>query len=74
MKRAWKDRLTTIFPRQGHYALDPNNVAAFPAADLTVERIGDLVNCAIPAPQGAAGADRGRPLLPPPTASPRGSR
>ena len=42
MKQVWKERLTTIFPRQGHYALDPHNLAAYPAADLTVERIGDL--------------------------------
>ena len=43
MKKTWGDRLTTIFPRQGHYALDPANIIAYPAADLTVERIGDLV-------------------------------
>jgi FMN phosphatase YigB (HAD superfamily) len=43
MKQAWKDRLTTIFARQGHYALDPKNILTYPAADLTVERIGDLV-------------------------------
>jgi FMN phosphatase YigB (HAD superfamily) len=42
MKQVWKDRLTTIFPRQGHYALDPHNLAAYPPADLTVGRIGDL--------------------------------
>ncbi len=45
MKKVWGNRLTTIFPRQGHYALDPNNIANYPAADLTVERIGDLVDC-----------------------------
>jgi FMN phosphatase YigB (HAD superfamily) len=44
IKKAWKDRLTTIFPRQGHYALDPRNIAAYPPADITIERIGDLVN------------------------------
>ncbi|MDE2051925.1 MAG: HAD family hydrolase [Gammaproteobacteria bacterium] len=43
MKRAWADSLTTIFPRQGHYALDPKEIAAYPAADVTVERIGDLL-------------------------------
>ena len=43
MKEAWKDRLTTIFPRQGHYALDPGNITAYPPADITIERIGDLV-------------------------------
>jgi len=45
MKRVWGNRLTTIFPRQGHYALDPHNIDKYPAADLTVERIGDLVDC-----------------------------
>lgn len=44
MKDIWVDRLTTIFPRQGHYALDPKNLATYPPADLTIERIGDLVN------------------------------
>lgn len=42
MKQSLRDRLTTIFPRQGHYALDPDNIARYPAADVTVERIGDL--------------------------------
>jgi FMN phosphatase YigB (HAD superfamily) len=42
MKKLLGDRLTTVFPRQGHYALDPKNTAAYPPADLMVERIGDL--------------------------------
>ena len=44
MKNAMQDRLTTVFPRQGHYALNPANIAAYPAADLSVGRIGDLVD------------------------------
>jgi FMN phosphatase YigB (HAD superfamily) len=44
MKKTWNNRLTTIFVRQGHYALDPGNIAAYPPADVTIERIGDLVN------------------------------
>ncbi len=44
MKNVWGDRLTTVFPRQGHYALDPEVVAAHPAADITIERVGELVN------------------------------
>ena len=44
MKKTWKDRLTTIFPRQGHYALDRRNNAAYPPADITIEHIGDLVD------------------------------
>ena len=44
MKKQWEDRLTTVFPRQGHYALDRKNIIAYPPADLTVKRIGDLVD------------------------------
>jgi len=42
VKRIWGDRVTTVFPQQGHYALDPEVLAAYPPADLTIERIGDL--------------------------------
>jgi FMN phosphatase YigB (HAD superfamily) len=49
MKEKWKGRLTTVFPRQGHYALDPKIIAAYPPADITVERIGDLVDYDLPA-------------------------
>lgn len=44
MKRVWNDRLTTVFPRQGHYALDPNEVARHPAADVTIEQIAELAS------------------------------
>lgn len=49
MKKVWGDRLTTVFPRQGHYALDPKAIATYPPADITLERIGDLVKCDLPA-------------------------
>ncbi|QDL36851.1 HAD family hydrolase [Rhodoferax sediminis] len=49
MKNVMGERLTTVFPRQGHYALDPNNIATYPAADLMVEHIGDLIHCDLPA-------------------------
>lgn len=45
MKRVWGARLTTIFARQGHYALDPRELASYPAADLAVQRIGELAGC-----------------------------
>ena len=48
MKRTWGGKLTTIFPRQGHYALDPVELAAYPPADTTIERIGDLVDRELP--------------------------
>ncbi len=44
MKAIWNARLTTIFPRQGHYALDPAAVAAQPSADVTIEHIGELID------------------------------
>ena len=47
MKQVMQDHLTTVFPRQGHYALDPAVIAAYPAADLTIERIGDLLDADI---------------------------
>ena len=47
MKEGLQERLTTVFPRQGHYALDPAVVAAFPSGDLNIERIGDLLDADI---------------------------
>ncbi len=44
MEEILRDRLTTVFPRQGHYALDPHNLSTYPNADLSIERIGDLLN------------------------------
>jgi FMN phosphatase YigB (HAD superfamily) len=44
MKDVLGDRLTTVFPRQGHYALDTATIANYPAADITIERIGDLLH------------------------------
>jgi FMN phosphatase YigB (HAD superfamily) len=43
VKKIWGERVTTVFPRQGHYALDPKILATYPPADVTVERIGDLL-------------------------------
>ena len=48
MKKVWGDRLTTVWPRQGHYALNPQTTATNPPADLTLERIGDVVNYDLP--------------------------
>ncbi|HUI62529.1 MAG TPA: hypothetical protein VLX90_20040 [Steroidobacteraceae bacterium] len=42
MKQVWRSRLTTVFVRQGHYALDCAAIAGYPPADLTIERIADL--------------------------------
>ncbi|MBA3625551.1 MAG: hypothetical protein H0W48_14110 [Methylibium sp.] len=44
MKDVLQERLTTVFPRQGHYAFDPVSIAQYPAADFTAEHIGDLAD------------------------------
>ncbi len=44
VKKVWAARVTTVFPRQGHYALDPQILASYPPADVTVERVGELMN------------------------------
>jgi hypothetical protein len=43
VKKIWGGRVTTIFPRQGQYAYDSKAIAGCLPADLTVERIGDLL-------------------------------
>jgi FMN phosphatase YigB (HAD superfamily) len=44
VKNLWRDRVTTIQPLQGHYAKDAQLQASYPPADITIERIGDLLN------------------------------
>jgi len=44
IKKVWGRRVTTVFPRQGHYAQDPEILANFPSADISVDRIGDLLD------------------------------
>ncbi len=44
MKSSWGGKLTTVFPRQGHYALDSHELARHPPADLTLEHIGELAD------------------------------
>jgi phosphoglycolate phosphatase-like HAD superfamily hydrolase len=43
VKAIWADRVSTVFPRQGHYAIDPKVLAQHPAADVSVDKIGDLL-------------------------------
>jgi FMN phosphatase YigB (HAD superfamily) len=45
VKQFWGERVTTMFVRQGTYAHDPRVIRAFPPADVTIERIGDLLDC-----------------------------
>jgi FMN phosphatase YigB (HAD superfamily) len=44
IKKIWGNRVTTVFPRQGHYANDAKAIAEFPPADITIARIGELLN------------------------------
>ena len=44
IKKIWGAKVTTVFPRQGHYALDSKIASAYPPADITIDRIGDLLN------------------------------
>jgi FMN phosphatase YigB (HAD superfamily) len=44
VKQVWGDRVTTVFPRQGQYAYDAKVIGALPPADVTIERIGDLLD------------------------------
>ena len=43
IKRVWRDRVTTVFPRQGHYAADQRILSEFPPADITIDHIGELL-------------------------------
>ncbi|MFQ5931794.1 MAG: HAD family hydrolase [Nitrospiraceae bacterium] len=43
IKEVWGKRVTTVFPRQGHYAHDPEVLAKYRAADVSIKRIGDLL-------------------------------
>ena len=43
VKKAWGDRVTTIFPRQGHYANDAKTLTSFPPADIEIACIADLM-------------------------------
>jgi FMN phosphatase YigB (HAD superfamily) len=44
MKSTMKNGLTTVFVRQGHYALAAESKSVEPAPDMTIERIEDLIN------------------------------
>ncbi|MFZ6815056.1 HAD family hydrolase [Undibacterium sp. Rencai35W] len=43
MKAGWQERVTTVFPKQGHYALDPKNQERYNPPDITIEHIADLI-------------------------------
>jgi hypothetical protein len=45
IKKIWGSRVTTVFVRQGHYARDSKMLASHPPADVSIGRIGDLLDC-----------------------------
>ncbi len=49
IKKAWDKNVTTVFPRQGHYATDPEVLKVYPPADISIDRIGELVEYDLPA-------------------------
>jgi len=55
LKRHWGSRVTTVFPRQGHYALDAELVAKYAMPDVTLERIGELQKYSLEQILAAAG-------------------
>jgi FMN phosphatase YigB (HAD superfamily) len=63
VKKAWTTRVTTVFPRQGHYAADPKILASYPPADITINRIGELVDYDLKALLTAANPADGRAAL-----------
>jgi FMN phosphatase YigB (HAD superfamily) len=65
VKQVWGARVTTVFPRQGQYAHDAKVIAALPPADVTIERIGDLLDLdlarLVPSPHTFASSLKVRP-------------
>src|SRR6516164_2721132 len=49
VKKIWGERVTTIFPKQGQYAFDPNALAEYPPANIELAKIADLMSCDVAA-------------------------
>lgn len=58
-KTVWGPRVTTVFPRQGHYAFDPELLAKYPPADIAIDHIADLARYDVSAILAAAGGGTG---------------
>jgi FMN phosphatase YigB (HAD superfamily) len=67
MKRIFGARITTIFVRQGHYALESESLVIDPAPDRTIDRIAEL--CDLTAQDVAASVVRDDPSIPETAAS-----
>jgi FMN phosphatase YigB (HAD superfamily) len=49
VKNIWGERVRTVFPKQGHYAHDPQILAACQPADIHLNHIGELNDYALDA-------------------------
>jgi len=49
VKKVWGKKVTTVFPKQGHYAFEPGLSEKYPPADIDLAKIGDLVGYDLPA-------------------------
>ncbi|MHB8384741.1 MAG: HAD family hydrolase, partial [Candidatus Binataceae bacterium] len=58
IKQAWGTSVTTVFPQQGHYATDAAEVAKYPPADITIARVGDLLDYDLDTLREAASSTR----------------
>ena len=56
VKQVWGARVTTVFPRQGHYARDPGLLKSYPPADVSIDCIGDVLRYDLPQLVGAGNA------------------
>lgn len=61
VKKTWGVRVTTILPRQGHYAHDPEALTTSPPPDLTVDQISQLLTLDLPAWRVSARRQRLKP-------------
>lgn len=44
IKDIWKERVTTVFPQQGHYAKDKGSIAKYRPADISIRRVSDMLD------------------------------
>jgi FMN phosphatase YigB (HAD superfamily) len=44
VKNVWGEKVKTVFPKQGHYAADANEISKYRVADISVDRIGDVLD------------------------------
>jgi FMN phosphatase YigB (HAD superfamily) len=49
VKKVWGERVATVFARQGDYARDPQFLASCQPADIQLDHVRDLADCALTA-------------------------